>query len=495
MLARAGARCEPPNRALAVVSLPVSDARVPADRGLAGLGMLMQLGGSLGVIAAVAVALPAAFHGDRASSIVFFLAALYGVRAAFHRAAGSALLYGTGGHPRRSVLAYVCVAVCHSLVTLLLLRRYVDDALLVRIGALLLAWPVVLATCVSLPRLGRLLRGAVPPPEDHGLTGAAVLMIVLGSAGTLCALLGLAILIDGPSWLGVLGDTAGPIHVAGVAVCAVLLLRSVIHVRAGARAASAASLGAHEACLARYGAVGGATASVVALLVAAVVAIATGSIGVVLVAGMCARAALGAWPSILRRLRVERSFDVYLAGDRAPPFRRAPDAGLSALGWLLVAIGAPCVAQALAGALAAGSASWTAALPSGALSGALAGGLAGESGIVTLGAGWRSLLVGGLQLGAGIALVRASERARRMATIYGVVAAVIAAGNLLLALTELLVLAPIAAGAAPGALMALARIGGAGIELALPAATLWLVGRSALPRAVVLAGRGHDARA
>lgn len=487
MLAREGAPSEPPSRARTVVS--VNGAQVPADRGLASLGLLMQLGGSLGVAAAVAVAVPTALYGGRTSSIAFFFALLYGVRAAFHRAAGSALLYGTGGHARRSVLTYVCVAACHSLVTLLLLRMYIHDALLVRIGALLLAWPIVLAVCVSLPRLGPLLRRAVPPAEDLGLEGAAVLMTVLGSAGAMCALLGLAILIDGPSWRGALGDMSVPIHVAGMAVCGALLLRSVIHVRAGVRAAAGPSFHGHEACLSRYGAAGSATANVVAVLVAAAISVSTGNLGGVLVAGMCVRAALGAWPSILRRLRAERSFDVYLAGDRAPVFRRAPDAGLSALGWLLVALGAPCVAQGLActltGAFATGGPSWAAVLPQ-----ALAGTLAGDLGIVALDAGWRTLLVGGLQLGAGVALVRMSPSARRIATIYGLVAVMIASGNLLLAFTELLALGPIAAGEAPGAVMILARVAGAGVELAVPAATLWLVGRSTLPRATVLARPG-----
>ena len=151
------------------------DASVPADHGLGSLGLLMQLGGSLGMAAAAAVAIPAAMYGDRTSSVVFFFALLYGVRAAFHRVAGNAVLYGTGGHPRRSVVTYLCVAACHSVVTLLLLRRYVDDALLVRIAGLLLAWPAVLLACVSLPRPAHLLARTVPPAEDHGFEGASVL--------------------------------------------------------------------------------------------------------------------------------------------------------------------------------------------------------------------------------------------------------------------------------------------------------------------------------
>lgn len=449
---------------------------MPADQGLGSLGLLMQLFGSLGVAVAAAVAIPAALYGGRASSVLFFFALLYGVRAAFHRVAGSAVLYGTGGHPRRSVVTYLCVAACHSLVTLLLLRRYVDDALLLRIAALLLAWPTVLLACVSLPGPGRLLARAVPTAEDQGFEGASVLMTVLGSAGVACAALLLAIALEIPVLPGLPADSAGLVRLMALAACGLCLLRAVVHLRAGVHGAMGAGFDAHQARAARYGSVGGATATGVSLLLAAAIAVSTGNLAMVFVAAICARELLGAWPAILRRLHAERSFDVYLAGDRAPAFRRAPDAGMMALGWLLVAMGAPALAQGLV------------ALPSGA-----AAAWPVDPGMVALGDGWRTLLAAGLQVAAGVALLRMSAHARRITAIYAMVAAGLALGSATFALTDAFALG--VGGTRDGlqALVMLARIAGAGIELAVPAAALWLVERTALPRAVALS-RGRFPR-
>ena len=448
------------------------DASVPADHGLGSLGLLMQLGGSLGMAAAAAVAIPAAMYGDRASSVVFFFALLYGVRAAFHRVAGNAVLYGTGGHPRRSVVTYLCVAACHSVVTLLLLRRYVDDALLVRIAGLLLAWPAVLLACVSLPRPAHLLARTVPPAEDHGFEGASVLMTVLGSAGLACAVLILAILAEIPALPGLpAGGGAELARLLALAACGLCVLRAVVHLRAGVHGASGAGFAAHQARAARYGAVGSATAAGGALLLAGAIAVSTGNLAIVLVAGICAREILGAWPAILRRLHAERSFDVYLAGDRAPAFRRAPDAGLMALGWLLVALGAPALAQCLVAVLAGARAAWPV-----------------EPGVLSLGDGWRTLLMAGLQVWAGVALLGANARARRIVSIYAMVAVGLALGSATFALADALALGLAGTHDGVQALAMLARLAGAGVELAVPCAALWLVERTALPRAVALTG-------
>src|SRR4029077_10419221 len=46
---------------------------------------------------------------------------------------------------------------------------------------------------------------------------------------------------------------------------------------------------------------------------------------------------LMAWPLIVRRFFADRQFADLLAGAEAPVHRRAPDAGLTWLGWLLIA--------------------------------------------------------------------------------------------------------------------------------------------------------------
>jgi len=57
--------------------------------------------------------------------------------------------------------------------------------------------------------------------------------------------------------------------------------------------------------------------------------------GLVLVCGVAWM--LMAWPLIIRRFFSDRQFADLLAGDAAPIHRRAPDAGLTGLGWLLFA--------------------------------------------------------------------------------------------------------------------------------------------------------------
>ena len=57
--------------------------------------------------------------------------------------------------------------------------------------------------------------------------------------------------------------------------------------------------------------------------------------GLAIVCGLCWM--LMAWPLIVRRFFSDRQFADLLAGDDAPVHRRAPDAGLTWLGWLLIA--------------------------------------------------------------------------------------------------------------------------------------------------------------
>ena len=57
--------------------------------------------------------------------------------------------------------------------------------------------------------------------------------------------------------------------------------------------------------------------------------------GLTLVTGVCWL--LMAWPLIVRRFFADRQFADLLAGDTAPAHHRAPDAGLTWLGWFLIA--------------------------------------------------------------------------------------------------------------------------------------------------------------
>ncbi|HWN70397.1 MAG TPA: hypothetical protein VNM90_22305, partial [Haliangium sp.] len=111
-----------------------------------------------------------------------------------------------------------------------------------------------------------------------------------------------------------------------------------------------------------------------------------------------------------------------------------------------------------------------------------------ELGTVSLGHGWRTVLMAGLQLWAGVALLRASAHARRIVAVYAMVAVGLALPSATFALIDAFALGMSGTDEALRAVTMLARIVGAGIELAVPCAALWLVERTALPRAVALTG-------
>jgi hypothetical protein len=125
---------------------------------------------------------------------------------------------------------------------------------------------------------------------------------------------------------------------------------------------------------------------------------------------------LMAWPLIVRRFFADRQFADLLAGSEAPVHRRSPDAGLTWLGWLLLAH-AVFTASFLLPSLFMD----THGLGGGRhgadpLSGLLA--LGGSVGLRSL---WWSVGLVVLQGWAGYELVRMSAQSRIIATIYGVV--------------------------------------------------------------------------
>jgi hypothetical protein len=129
-----------------------------------------------------------------------------------------------------------------------------------------------------------------------------------------------------------------------------------------------------------------------------------------------------AWPLIIRRFFSERQFADLMAGDKAPLHQRAPDLGLTALGWLLLANGVQQLANALPGVLLSGDGGdagrW----------GDLFGGqgLPAIFGMVYAGhSPWWGVGLAGIGIWAGIELVRMTDNHRLAATVYGVVSAVV----------------------------------------------------------------------
>ncbi|HKE17350.1 MAG TPA: hypothetical protein VKB80_20890 [Kofleriaceae bacterium] len=387
--------------------------RMPADHGLSSLGLLMQLGGSLFLGGMVMFSVSALFASEaRGWFFLLVVCAAGAVRSGLHRAAGTALLYGSQRGPFRPTCTYVAFAVAHSAFTLLVLNRGGGVPLAVNLATalLLLGWPITLAVLLSRPRLrGLAADGALPVAEDMGFEGAAALMVLLGLVGSLAALLIAYTLVKSPAEL--LGSPQGLLVVG---VFGMLFVRSLLHTVAGVRGTRGIdSDGAIESTSRYYSF--GVVSSVIAGGAAFILVIPEAmhptsllTVGLVVYVLLC-------WPLILRRYYTERVFANLLAGADAPSHRRAPDAGMTAVGWLLLALGVPMLAVALPASLFLGDA-WNTLPPDGFPHGSLLLLVAGSHST------WWWVGVGMAQVWAGLELVHMTDRHRLAPTIYGVIA-------------------------------------------------------------------------
>ncbi len=453
----------------------LTGARMPSDRGLSGLGLLMQLGGTIGVTFAAVLAIAATFGGGagQATGVLFLFAILSGVRSAYHRAAGTSILYGKDSAPTKGVQTYLWVAFGHSVICLLILENYTDAKTLFQFGALFLGWPATLLVYFSLPHIKKLIAGGVPDSEDHGFEGAGVLMTVFGIMGTLFAGLVLMQLLDHP-------DAAFATPASGIIVLVfiTLVVRSVIHAVAGFKGISGVGFDEANASAARYYNLGIISAICIGITLFVVLVMSTRHMGIALIVGVFAFSMLLAWPNILRRLYAERNFNVFLAGSDAPTYQRAPDAGLIALGWTLVAVAVLGLGQSLAEALLA--------KPMSSEELAILASMAGDEGLALIDrSAWWSVGIGGLQLWAGIELIRMSERHKLAAMIYGGVTTAVTIYLVLPVIDRLDAVFAGLLGGDAAAMITRLMTGAVGFNLILAIGAMILVNRVTMPSAVV----------
>jgi hypothetical protein len=125
-----------------------------------------------------------------------------------------------------------------------------------------------------------------------------------------------------------------------------LVIRSFIHVQAGVSGIRETSIDRSVELANRYanfGVISSFCAGGALLLMSMATAL-----NVLVLAVVCALVwVLMTWPLIVRRFFSDRQFADLLAGDAAPVHRRAPDAGLTGLGWLLVSTSALFLSIAL----------------------------------------------------------------------------------------------------------------------------------------------------
>jgi len=241
-----------------LVALP--SAGLPADHGLASLGLMMQLAGrttsALVALAASIAWIDGRFHHHTAW--YGFAIALCIARSQLHRIAGRDLSFGrrsvegAPADPFDATRSYAIFGVGQAVVIGLIAALVFEQppAAAIGLGAALAVWPAVLAVVAWLPRF-RPLRDGIPLGEDRGLEGAAIAMTVLGSYGALST----AALL----WLI---SALSPHHlrhgwgVMLLVVFALLLVRSWMHVRAGLAGLRASSFDRPGELAARYAAFG-----------------------------------------------------------------------------------------------------------------------------------------------------------------------------------------------------------------------------------------------
>ena len=323
---------------------PSSELRVPVDGGLATLGLVMQLGGSVlaayATLATFVVLFLTQLEGGRDMLWLFLLLGLSVGRSLIHRMAGTELLYGRRvGYdeqaisPLRGIYRYIVIGLAHTVLIVLALKFKFDGPgkLVLGLGLGLAAWPLVLLGLLATQGFRRFGR-ELPVSEDKGFESAAIVMTILGICGAFVTGTALVTLLEAG------GKTLqqGP-GIMLLLVLGMLIVRSVLHIQAGLSGLRETSVDRAVALANRYSNFGIVSSFVAGgALLLLVMMVSLNIMGLVAVTGVVWM--LMTWPMIVRRFFSDRQFADLLAGDQGSVHRRAPDAGLTGLGWLLLAL-------------------------------------------------------------------------------------------------------------------------------------------------------------
>lgn len=453
---------EPPD---GVVDLP--RAGIPADHGLASLGLVMQLAArtssALAALAASIVFFEPRAH--RHAGWLLFALALCIVRSQLHRIAGRDLLYGRRSldgevaDPFGATRAYAAFGLVQAIAIGLIAAAELGTTSTTAAGltAALALWPAALATVVLLPRFGPL-RAGIPLGEDRGLEGASVVITIIAACGVLSTSV---VIVASGSFPGQKLQHGWSAMLAFVFV--LLLVRSCWHLRAGLAGLREASFDRPDQLASSYARWGVVSASVIGGVLA-LLAMSERLAPEALASIVAVCWLLSSWPLIVKRFFNHRQFAELFAGDRMR-HRRAPDAGLTGLGWLLlghaVLVSAVLVLRLTASHAGAGRVLEALLRLSGPLVGTRPAELALSAAVI------------GLEIITAAALLRMSDHRRAIATIYALVgggAALAMAFTLFRTLGHHIDLR-------------MARLIPMACQLVFPAATLLLVHRAIVPAA------------
>ena len=405
------------NNGPAVVDLV--DAGVPADQGLSALGMLMQLAGNVlaAYVALITFTILFAASGGGGGSETLWIFLILGLsigRSLLHRSAGAQLLYGDPaiqGGRMRGVQRYITFSLAQSAVLALIIKLKFEApgkaAFAIFIGLAL--WPALLAGLLALPRFRRF-KDELPLTEDKGFEGASILMTVLGLCGLIGVGTALILMFKMP---GAMKGT-GVLFVLSLML---LVVRSVLHVQAGFSGLRETSVDQSVERANRYANFGVISSFCMGgALLLWVMSSAMSVAGLAMISGLVW--ILLAWPLIVRRFYSDRQFADLLAGDHAPVHRRSPDAGLTWLGWLLIAQAAMTasilIPQLILGLGNGGGGHHRGGAGDMAEMLSILGGAGGARSI------WWSVGLIALQGWAGFELVRMSPLSRTIASVFGV---------------------------------------------------------------------------
>lgn len=387
----------------------LAGAKMPADRGLTGLGLLMQVGGSVFLAFGALIALMPLLDGAQGGGPkmeVFVIGVLSVIRSIAHRSAGMALVYGSPRGYIQNIKTYFGIALAQSVsVALVFMHLDAPWKMTIFAFAVLMTWPATVLVMLSTKRF-RMAEKNLPATEDMGFESAAVLMTIFGLMGTIAG--GCLLLSIFKSAGNFLSEVPG---ILWTCVIMMLLARSVLHLRAGWLGTSGINpeKASHSASTYfNFGVISAVIAGAVLMLQMIMQSPGIGLEFFIMVA--MTGYLLLIWPSAVRMFFTDRNFSILL--DEEKTHRRAPDTGLTALGWLLLATGVVTLVYTL-GSLLFFRGEMTEMNQ-----------LASELTANKTPSLWVSLAMSAVQTYAGFELIRMGDNHRTATTVYGLVAVV-----------------------------------------------------------------------
>jgi hypothetical protein len=423
----------PPQSSFQPPSLTGGNTRLPADLGISGLGLIMQLAGTvftglsgvMGLMILITMVRAGGMRGGGpGGSIIFWLLAMAAtgvMRSVAHRNAGTRLLYDGPGTPLSGIKRYLTMASIQTGVWLgfFASEAHAPGSMLLALLIMLGAWPATLAILFFATDKFKQLDHGIPVSEDKGFEGGSIIMLILGLTGLGYALVMLYGVMQMPSQA--LSQLPGIIMIL---IAIMLVIRSVLHVIAGWRGVSELHMDRAVEAVSRYANFGVMTAFVAAggmlLMIMSVGGGGAFDVTIIMYIALFLMLLL-AWPLIVRKFFSERQFADILSGATETSHRRAPDLGLTSLGWLLLAFGVMAMSMSLPSA---------ALMPEGGLGGGMRGNPLGMMfGMLQSGglrSPWWPVGAAALQIWAGIELIRMTDSHKLVASIYGVVGTAVA---------------------------------------------------------------------